>query len=177
MQKKRKKTGKRKEKKRKEKIMHLVEAGGEPFEVGSMRSGSYEVGGYVCMGMGMGMCMCICVYMLVESEVRKGREGSQEGRCTAANGSGTMVCYMSLASGLLDGVGVWAVHVCSVGWAPCPTVHACPICMEGWVERVEEKKGRGGSEISWRGRVYRAGMDWVWDDLAWDGMGWDGWEV
>ena len=50
--KKKKKKGKKREKKgkkKKEKECTLVEVEGEPFEVGSMRSGSYGVEGYVCM--------------------------------------------------------------------------------------------------------------------------------
>jgi len=50
---KRKKEEKRE--KRRKIIMRLVEVEGEPFEVGSMRSGSYEVGGYACID----MCMCV----------------------------------------------------------------------------------------------------------------------
>lgn len=46
--KKRRKKGK-KGKKKKEKECTLVKVEGEPFEVGSMRSGSYGVEGYVCM--------------------------------------------------------------------------------------------------------------------------------
>jgi len=83
-----------------------------------------------------------------------------------------MVCYMSLASGLLDGVGAWAVHVCSVGWAPCPTVHACSICMEGWMERVEERR-REGVVVRFLGEEGCTVLAWVGYGMG--GMGWDGW--